>query len=261
MCHPPGSRPPEVPADLLPPMSGGAGGEDAMLTSADGTTFRAYLARGRSGDAGVVITPDVRGLHQFYEELAERFAEAGVSAAAFDYFGRTAGTARRSDDFDYMPHVRQTTPKTVFADIAATRAYLEKQTSVRRTFVLGFCFGGRLAFLQSAEQPGLAGVVGFYGRLGRREGETWPVPAEEAKRMRAPVLGLMGGADPSIPPADVAAFDRVLADAKLPHHLETYPGAAHSFFDRSFNEHQRECEDAWRRALAFIRTGDPTRSA
>src|SRR5712691_2205574 len=261
MCYPPGARPPDVPRDLLPPMIGGAGGQDAILTSADGTKFRAYLAKASGGDAGVVIAPDVRGLHSFYEELAERFASAGVQAIAFDYFGRTAGTGRRADDFDYMPHVRQTTPTNVFADIAASRAHLEKETKARRTFVLGFCFGGRIAFLSSAEQPGLAGVVGFYGRLGKRENDPWPVPAEQAGRMRAPVLGLFGGDDPSIPAADIAAFDNALRSAKRAHDIHTYPGTPHSFFDRTFNEHKAECDDAWRRAIAFMKTGNPTKTA
>src|SRR5713101_2460900 len=135
MCYPPGARPPDVPVDLLPPMTGGAGGQDVMLAGADGTKFRAYLAGASGGDAGVVIAPDVRGLHSFYEDLAERFSSAGVHAIAFDYFGRTARTERRADDFDYMPHVRQATPKGVFADIAASRVYLERETKARRCFV------------------------------------------------------------------------------------------------------------------------------
>jgi carboxymethylenebutenolidase len=242
-------------------MRGGSGGEDVTLASADRTKFRAHLARGSDGNAGVVIAPDVRGLHPFYEELAERFASAGVHAIAFDYFGRTAGMDRRSDDFDYMPHVHQTTPSTVFADIAASRAKLEKETKASRVFVLGFCFGGRIAFLSSAEQAGLAGVVGFYGRLGKRENEIWPAPAEAASRMGAPVLGLFGGNDPGIPPSDIAAFDSALTKAGVKHHLETYPGAPHSFFDRTFREHKAECDDAWRRVLAFMRAGDPARAA
>ena len=59
MCHPPGARPPDVPADLLP-ISGGAGGEDVILTSEDATRFRAHLAKAGEGDGGVVIAPDVR---------------------------------------------------------------------------------------------------------------------------------------------------------------------------------------------------------
>ncbi|MGH2471298.1 MAG: dienelactone hydrolase family protein [Candidatus Limnocylindria bacterium] len=240
-------------------MTGGSGGQDVILTSADGTKFRTYLARAAEGDAGVVIAPDVRGLHPFYEELAERFASAGVHAIAFDYFGRTAGAEKRGDDFVYLPHVQQTTPEGVFADIAASRAQLETETRARRTFVLGFCFGGRIAFLAAAEHPGLAGVVGFYGRLSKRENETWPVPAEQAARMGAPVLGLFGGDDPGIPPTDIAAFDNALG--AQPHHIHTYRGAPHSFFDRTFKKHMAECDDAWRRVLAFMRTGDPGRAA
>jgi len=261
MCHPPGARPPEIPADLLPPMSGGVGGEDAILASRDGTKFRAYLAPAPAGDAGVVIAPDVRGLHPFYVELAERFAAAGVSAVAFDYFGRTAGMAKRPDDFDFMPHVRQTTPQGVFADIAAGLEHLGRRTAARRRFVLGFCFGGRIAFLAAAEQAGLAGVVGFYGRLSKRDGENWPVPKEEAARMRAPVLGLFGGDDPGIPSGDIGAFGDALARAGVKHQLETYAGAPHSFFDRSYREHEQACDDAWRRVLAFMKTGDPAKTA
>jgi carboxymethylenebutenolidase len=269
MCYPPGARPPEVPAELLvarpedlPAISGGTAGDDAILTSADGTRFRSYVAKaGKGGDVGVVICPDVRGLHPFYEELAERFVSAGTHALAFDYFGRTAGTERRKGDFDVMAHVRQTAPKTLFADIASGVAYLRRETGAQRVFVLGFCFGGRVAFLSSAEQQGVAGVVGFYGRLSKRDGETWPVPAEEAKHMRAPVLGLMGGADPGIPQSDVDAFDRALGAASVKHHLEVYPGAPHSFFDRTFAENKAACDDAWRRVLAFFRSGDPAARA
>jgi carboxymethylenebutenolidase len=124
--------------------------------------------------------------------------------------------------------------------------------------VVGFCFGGRLAFLSSAEPPGLAGVVGFYGRLRKREGESWPAAPEEAERMSAPVLGLFGGDDASIPASDITAFDGALTRANVKHELKTYPGAPHSFFDRTFKEHEAECDDAWRRALAFMKTGSPS---
>src|SRR5437867_10532736 len=137
MCYPPGARPPDVPLDLLPPMTGGAGGEEAMLTSADGTKLRAYLAGASTGDTGVVIAPDVRGLHRFYEELAERFASAGVHAMAFDYFGRTAGTDRKPDDFANQEHVTaaRARPDLIQADVAATAAALRARTGASRIFV------------------------------------------------------------------------------------------------------------------------------
>lgn len=260
MCHPPGAVPPDLPGDLRP-ISGGAGGADVILTSEDGTRFRARLAKADAGDTGVVIAPDVRGLHHFYEELAERFADAGVHAIAFDYFGRTAGLDRRGDDFAYRDHVPLTKPEQIQADVASAFGHLRGATDARRIFVLGFCMGGRVAFNASADQHEIAGVVGFYGRLSTRPGEEGSAPADRAFRMHAPVLGLFGGADPSISAEEVRALDAALGTAKVEHHIETYDGAPHSFFDRSFAEHKAACDDAWRRALGFMRTGDPAARA
>src|SRR6476660_1498795 len=115
MCHDSNSRPP------LPPISGGAAtGEEIVLKAADGNEFQAFAAKTEGGSTkGIVILPDVRGLHSFYEDLALRFAEAGVNAVAFDYFGRTAGVSRRADDFDFWPEVMKTTPDTIALDVAA----------------------------------------------------------------------------------------------------------------------------------------------
>src|SRR5436309_148485 len=76
MCYSDDARPP------FPPVSGGAASEgDLTLHSADGTAFMAYAARAAQPNGrGVVILPDVRGLHDFYKELAVRFAEAGYDA-------------------------------------------------------------------------------------------------------------------------------------------------------------------------------------
>jgi carboxymethylenebutenolidase len=258
MCFPPGARPPEIPADLRP-ISGGAGGLDIVLTSTDGATFRTFFAKAQQGDAGVVIATDVRGLHRFYEELAERFASANVHAIAFDYFGRTAGTAKRPDDFAFQEHATaaRARPDLIQADVSASIAELRKRTGVARVFVLGFCMGGRVAFNASAEQSGVAGVVGFYGVTRKRDDSDTDAPIDKAGRMRAPILGLFGGADGGIPAEDNAKFDKALDDRQVAHHLVTYPDAPHSFFDRSFAQYEKECADAWRRALGFIATGDP----
>jgi len=260
MCHPPTSLPPDLPADL-PLIFGGAGGSDVVLTSEDATRFRAYLAKAGDGERGVVIAPDVRGLHPFYEELAERFASAGLHAIAIDYFGRTAGMGKRGDDFEFREHVAKTKPATIQADIASAIGHLRGATDTRIVFVVGFCMGGRQAFYASAEHVELAGVIGFYGRLSTREGEEGTAPKDRVHRMRAPILGLFGGADPGIPETDVGAFDDALNKAGVRHHFVTYPGAPHSFFDRTFVEHRDACDDAWRRVLGFMKTGDPAARA
>jgi carboxymethylenebutenolidase len=254
MCFDYDSSPPELPADLvLPTMAGGAAAEQLELTSADGTRFSAALAQAPDGPAtGVVIMPDVRGLYRFYIELAERFAQAGHSAIAFDYFGRTAGTGERDNDWDYMPHVAQTTVAQVQADAGAALDALRERTGVTAAATVGFCFGGSQSFAAATSADlGLDRVIGFYGGLTpRREGS--PAPIELAPRMRCPVLGLFGGADEGIPQERVDAFEHALADGGVEHEIHVYPGAPHSFFDRKYDEYAEACEDAWRRTLQFL---------
>jgi carboxymethylenebutenolidase len=254
MCFAHDARPPELPADLvLPAMAGGAAAEQFELTSADGTRFSAALAEAPDGsEPGVVVLPDVRGLYRFYIELAERFAQAGHPAIAIDYFGRTAGTGERDAEFDYMPHVMQTRVGTVQADTAAATAALRERTGTTAVVAVGFCFGGTQSFMAATNADlALDGAVGFYGSLvARREGA--PTVLDHADEVRCPVLGLFGGADENIPPDQVAAFEQGLARAGIEHEIYTYPGAPHSFFDRSFAEHAEACEDAWRRVLGFL---------
>ena len=118
MCVDNDSRPP------IPPIAGGsAGSHDFRLTSTDGTRFMAHAARAsRPTGAGMVVIPDVRGLHPYYKELADRFAEVGVDAVAIDFFARTAPSDDRSDSFDFMAQVPQTKPDALQADIAAAVA-------------------------------------------------------------------------------------------------------------------------------------------
>jgi carboxymethylenebutenolidase len=256
MCFAYDARPPDLPPDLaLAPLAGGAGAELLELTSADGTRFSAALAEAPEGsDPGVVILPDVRGLYRFYVELAERFAQAGHHAIAIDYFGRTAGTGERGEDFEYMPHVQQTRVESVQLDIAAALEALRERALSRSAVTVGFCFGGAQSFAAATSaELDLAAAVGFYGRLvPAREGA--PAPLEHAAQTRCPVLGLFGGADQSIPADQVEAFDRGLDEAGVEHEVVTYPGAPHSFFDRSQAEHAQASEDAWRRVLGFLGT-------
>ncbi|MFL5950745.1 MAG: dienelactone hydrolase family protein [Gaiellaceae bacterium] len=218
--------------------------EDLTLQAADGNTFAAFYATPEEpATVGVVILPDVRGLYRFYEELALRFAERGMTAVAFDYFGRTAGTSKRGEDFEYMPHVQQTETQTVQADVAACIAHL-REKGAEKIFTVGFCFGGRQSWLAAADQEGLGGAVGFYGR---------PADAtERAAELNAPILALQAGADQNITAADNAAFAEALEGAGVEHDVVTYEGAPHSFFDRKQEEFADASDDAWAKVLAFI---------
>jgi carboxymethylenebutenolidase len=242
--------------DSLPPIRPLSGAsvshEDLVLEAADGNRFAAFAAMPeKPAGTGVVILPDVRGLYRFYEELALRFAERGHAAIAFDYFGRTAGAEKRSEDFEYMPHVEQTTSAGLQADVAACVARL-RAAECDAIFTVGFCFGGRNSWQAAASGHGLAGAIGFYGRPDAGRPGDAPSPIERAGELATPILGLMGGDDPGIPVEEAEAFDRALDVAGVEHEIVIYPGAPHSFFDRKYEEFAAESEDAWNRVLAFI---------
>jgi carboxymethylenebutenolidase len=254
MCFNFDSRPPELPRDLVrPPITGGAPAELLMLESADGTAFSAALAEApEGGEPGVVIIPDVRGLYPFYIELAERFAQAGNQAIAFDFYGRTAGLGPRDDEFDFKPHREQVKLDEALQDLSAAIAELRRRTGAGPVVSVGFCFGGSLSFVAGANpEADLAGVVGLYGVLDRSRFDGRG-PLAQASNVRVPLLGLFGGADQAIPAEHVEEFESALAEAGVEHQIHTYPGAPHSFFDKKQDEFAEESEDAWRRILGFL---------
>jgi carboxymethylenebutenolidase len=267
MCFDADAHPPELPF----PLAGGAGdGRSVTLTGADGNRFPAYAAvpldeggaasSGGSGTpavpprTGIVVMPDIRGLVPYYEELALRFAEAGVRALAIDLYARTAGSADRVSDFDYREHAGRTTQQGIAADVGAAISYLrsDEMGADGALFCVGFCFAGRASLLQGIEPHGLAGVISFYGLPTGAARNGSPAPADLAGRYRSAVLALYGGADEGIPSEAIETFDRELEAAGVDHESVVYPGAPHSFFDRHQAEYGEASADAWRRVLDFM---------
>jgi len=203
----------------------------------------------------MVVIPDVRGLHQYYKDLADRFSEVGVDSVAIDFFARTAPSDDRGDKFDFMAQVPQTKPDQLQADIAAAVAHLRGADGgqVRSVFCVGFCFGGALSYLQAASGLGYAGVIGFYGwPLGLKRWPDRPRPIDAVSRYKSPVLSLFGGADDGIPQKDVDEFDAACKKANVKHDSTVYPGAPHSFFDRKYAEFKDASADAWKRVQSFV---------
>ena len=242
MCHDTDSRPP------APPRSGDVAERGTLtLTSADGAAVAAaYAAPAGEARVGVVLLPDIRGLHAYYVALAERFAQAGLPALAVDWFGRTAGlpeTGTRGQDFDWQTHIPQVTAAGVDADVTAAIAYLRERTRPDLpVLTVGFCFGGSHSWrLGGNADVDLAGSVGFYGK---------PELTGDAPAVR-PTLMVIAGADAATPvEAQLALAERLRAGGA---EVETavYDGAPHSFFDRAYGDWAEACDDVWRRVLAL----------
>ena len=247
MCHNPDSLP-AIPQD----QSIDVHVERLTLDAADGSTFSAVSAKPpRAAGVGVVVLPDNRGLSSFYGELACRIAELGHCAVAIDYFGRTAGTGGRSQDFPFMEHLLKLTRPGLEADFRAAVRFLQSERggACSRIFALGFCFGGRQAYLAATLGHRLAGVIGFYGFPGTIMGA--PGPTERAADISSPVLAIWAGAD-DITTEQIDTFTSALNAARVEHESVVYPDAPHSFFDLRQAEYQDASRDAWRRVREFI---------
>ena len=205
----------------------------------------------------MLVFPDVRGLHDFYRELALRFAEQGHAALVVDYYGRSAGPESRASGigfadagFDFMAHASKLSSTELEADFGTALNFLREQAAPTSTFTIGFCMGGRQSYLSSARGENLNGCMGFYGSLGLRNGvnvlETVPL-------MRSPILAMQAGSDTDPDNFPNAAFDAALTDAGIAHEVIVYD-APHSFFDVNFAEYAEVCADAWAKIKAFIAT-------
>lgn len=244
MCFDHDSEPPLEPGDRE------VTGRDLSLQAEDGNVFMAYEAVGAEpSSTAVIVLPDVRGLFQFYKDLATRFAQAGHDSIAIDYFGRTAGIGERPSEWEFWPHVEATTLDGVRADVAAAAQRLRESRPGRSLFTVGFCFGGSNSWHQAASSQGLSGAVGFYGRPRRSDADA---VIDRVDDMTCPILALMGGDDPGIPQDAVDEFERALGDAGVQHEVIVYQGAPHSFFDRKYDAFADESADAWGRVLGFI---------
>jgi carboxymethylenebutenolidase len=253
MCFDLDSRPP------IAPIAGGSlDAGELTLESPDGTPFSAWQARAAEPTgAGMIVLPDVRGLHPYYEELALRFAEHGVDAVAIDYFGRTAGLGRRDGDFDFATHVPQTSIEGLRSDVTAAAGHLRSEVGATALFTMGFCFGGRLAYQSTTFGLELAGAIAFYGWPVGPAKNGSPAPIDLADRMVGSVLGIFGGADQGIPRSVVGEFESALGRAGVDHRVITYEHAPHSFFDRKAEAFARESAEAWDEVLDFIRARTP----
>jgi carboxymethylenebutenolidase len=247
MCYDDSARPPSPPG-----ATGEAHGEEIVLTSADGNRFLAFVGHpAKPGKAQMIIYPDVRGLFQFYKDLALRFAEVGITAIAVDYFGRSAGMTSRDESFEFMPHVMQMTLDTFSQDARAALDYLHKQQPGASVFTVGFCMGGSLSFFTSMDTSfGFAGVIGFYAGMSRGFGGGTIL--ERAEEVKYPALGLFGGADQGIPAENVKLLDEKLDKTGQEHTIVIYDGAPHSFFDRRASDYAEASADSWKRILAFV---------
>ncbi|MEE8558760.1 MAG: dienelactone hydrolase family protein [Myxococcota bacterium] len=216
-----------------------------------------YLPEQTDPRPGVVVIPDVRGLHDHYHDVARRLARDGFVALALDLYSRE-GPPDLPDMETVFRFMRELPDSRVLQDIGQAIDALSKHPSVgqSRVGITGFCMGGMYTILAACTCKGLSAAVSWYGMLRVQEiDESSPEhPLEALPRLSCPLLGLFGKEDPIVPLGDVEELQREGASQSHEVEVVVYPGAGHAFANDTRPDAYRAdaAEDAWSRALAFL---------
>ena len=240
--------------------SKGITARDIQLSSG-GATIPAYDARPEAAGRYpiVVVISGFTGNSEQHKDVVRRFAHAGYYTIAPELYSREGGM--QGKNFTEMGQIAgRVTRAQYLGDIRAAADYAKQQSWARadRLGVTGFCGGGALTLHTAAEYPGVTAAVPWYGQVKRVYSDAPGVDAFSlVGRIKAPVLGLYGDADPGIPSADVRSFEAELRKAgNASAEFILYPDAPHAFFsdDRPQVYKKEASEDAWKRCLAFFDT-------
>jgi carboxymethylenebutenolidase len=219
----------------------------------DDTEMRCYVTLpDDAGPApGVTVCMHAPGVDQFICGIGDRLAEAGFASIAPDLYHRE--TEPEDNPLKRMAKLRD---DPVLRDLDAATTHLRGLPEVRasHTGVIGFCMGGRLAFLYASQDPALRAAVVFYGGNILVPWGSGPSPFERSDRIGCPVLGLFGEDDANPSPEDVARIDAELTRLGKAHEFESYAGAGHAFLNEDRPSYRPEAAaDAWQRCLSWLR--------
>ncbi|WP_428483319.1 dienelactone hydrolase family protein [Rhodopila sp.] len=205
----------------------------------------------------VLVNEEIFGVHEYIKDICRRLAKQGYLAVATEYYARIADLSKMTDASQIVKDVISKAPDAQYmADLDSTTAWaVQHRGSSTRVGVIGFCRGGRQTWLYAAHSPHLKAAVAFYGPIGGTPSPIQPrTVLDLADQIKCPLLGLYGGQDPSIP---VDLVRQAEAKAKAAHKLVDiviYPDAGHGFHaDYRPSYRQADAEDAWKRAMAWLR--------
>lgn len=210
------------------------------------------LPAGPGPHPGLVVIQHAPGVDTFMQTMVRRLADAGYAAVAPDLYHRQppAGFA----GLERMGRLRDVE---VEADVNATVDYLGDETGVdrQRLGAIGFCMGGRVAYLAAATNARLKAAVVYYGgNIRQAWGEGVPTPLARTPSIHCPVLAHFGAEDTNPGPEDMQALDAELARHGKTHVFHVYANAGHAFMNFTNVERYRETasETSWPRTLEFL---------
>lgn len=233
-------------------------GEQVEVAVADGTRMPAFVARPAEtqGNApGIIVCQEAFGVNAHIRDVAERFARIGYIAIAPEFFHRQgAGIEVPYEDMqNAMAHARAMKDTEIEADeIAAYEWLRDNGVGNLPISAVGFCIGGRMAFL-AALTLNIESAVSFYGGRIAGDRENGGL-TDRAKDLRAPMLFFWGGQDQHITPDKVRSITDAMRAVKRPYTSVEFSDAGHAFFrDMSPTYNRSATMQAWALTLAFLR--------
>jgi carboxymethylenebutenolidase len=231
----------------------------ATIETADGA-MPAYFAKpaGVANPPVILVAMEVFGLHEYIKDVVRRLAKLGAFAVAPDYYFRLGDLAKIGDIQALIPLVNSKPDGQLISDLDATVRWAKSQGGdTSRLGIVGFCRGGRTVWVYCATNPNVKAGVAFYGSLvdPAAQKAIWPKsPIELASEMKAPVLGLYGGADQGIPPEQVKTMKAALSAAGKTAEFKIYPGAPHGFHaDYRPSYTPDAAKDAWKQMTSWFK--------
>lgn len=226
---------------------------EVKIPVADGeiSAYRAMPATGGSFPI-VMVVQEIFGVHEHMKDICRRFAKLGYLAVAPELYARQGDVSKIPDIQEIFTKVVSKVPDAqVMSDLDAAADWAGKsgKGDVNRLGITGFCWGGRIVWLYAAHSPRLKAGVAWYGRLiGEATDRTPQHPIDLAAKLKAPVLGLYGGADPSIPMETIERMRKALKAAGSPSQIVVYPDTPHGFHaDYRSSYRKEQAQDGWKR--------------
>jgi carboxymethylenebutenolidase len=214
------------------------------------------MPAGKSGLATVLVVQEIFGVHEHIKDLCRRLAKAGFLAVAPELYARQGDPSKYTEIPKLISEVvAKVSDAQVMDDLDATAAWAAKNGGdANKVGVTGFCWGGRIVWMYAAHSPKLKGGVAWYGATARAFSQGDKSPLDVAAQIKAPVLGLYGGADQGIPNDTVEKMrDALKAAGNNKCELVIYPDTPHGFNADYRPSYRKEAaEDGWKRCLAWF---------
>ncbi len=218
--------------------------------------YRAMPA-GRGPFPMLLVVHEIFGVHEHIKDICRRLAKAGYFAVAPALYARQGDVSSAPDMPAVMKIVSRVPDSQVASDLDAAVAWSAStgKADTAKLGIVGFCWGGRQVWLYAAHNPNLKAGVAWYGVLRWSKNRLTPRdPIELVPQMKAPVLGLYGGADEHIPQSQVQELKLSLRKAGKPSEIVVYPNTPHGFnADYRPSYRPREAKDAWGRMMTWFR--------